>query len=221
MFSELPPSVPTALLQWGWGLHRGPCSIPNFKQVASQHSVQTDFTENSVDANENFPIGHAGCIEKTKDDYVPFDTLFMVSSIDELGRRQLTDTIRRSLIMNACEITVACTKTAAFSGRGVSRQKHVTLSKNKFNPSSHKSLQMFVLCQKTHAPRVRNPLYESIRARRPRRYHTRSTDGKSRPLVPVFVYEFTALDRVLLHKENTLTDQPINTENSGHGRTRT
>ncbi|RXF20644.1 hypothetical protein EG863_15375, partial [Enterococcus faecalis] len=82
--------------------------------------------------------------------HVEFDTLFMVASVDELGRRRLTDTIRRDLAAALAGLPVACTKTSAFA-RGARGPRGAP-------GRGHKSLQMFILCRRAHAARVRDQL---------------------------------------------------------------
>ncbi|SOF05969.1 UL3 [Suid alphaherpesvirus 1] len=126
--------------------------------------------------------------------HVEFDTLFMVASVDELGRRRLTDTIRRDLAAALAGLPVACTKTSAFARRA--RGPRGAPGRG------HKSLQMFILCRRAHAARVRDQLRSAVRARRPREPRARPTSGRARPAAPVFIHEFITPEPVRLHRDN-------------------
>nr|WBR46148.1 UL3 protein [Suid alphaherpesvirus 1] len=126
--------------------------------------------------------------------HVEFDTLFMVASVDELGRRRLTDTIRRDLAAALAGLPVACTKTSAFA-RGARGPRGAP-------GRGHKSLQMFILCRRAHAARVRDQLRSAVRARRPREPRARPTSGRARPAAPVFIHEFITPEPVRLHRDN-------------------
>nr|AAD41749.1 unknown [Cercopithecine alphaherpesvirus 9] len=134
--------------------------------------------------------GEAGNIGTQTAVNVMFDVLFMVSSINEPGRRQLTDTIRREIASGMQNIPIACTRTCSFCTiHNVTKEiKKPEAIQN----SNNKSLQMFILCQSQHAVQVRELLYKIIHSRKPRKYCKRSSDGHTYPTVPIFVREFKA-----------------------------
>ncbi|ALL26089.1 nuclear protein UL3 [Canid alphaherpesvirus 1] len=186
------PSILTVLGNWGW-------------VVKSVNDKSPEITCNL----EGDELPETSKISVNKDsnsdkNYIGFDTLFMVSSIDELGRRQLTDTIRKDLRISLAKFTIACTKTSSFSGSTTSRKKKSSNLYNRRDFRSNKSLQMFVLCKKNHAKQIRDQIQSVIQARKPRKYYTRSSDGRTHPVVPVYIYEFSAVDKVYLHKDNVI-----------------
>ncbi|AID52702.1 nuclear protein UL3 [Falconid herpesvirus 1] len=228
------PSVLTVLADWGWesgsavgGASHGPlqkdarghgwdggvgkreCSLipdrasrPLVEQAGGFRQPPPCFPEGIVSGETS-----SGMADQSGDpNYANFDTMFMVSSIDELGRRQLTDTIRRDLRHTLAKFTIACTKTSSFSSSHATRR-----GRNRALPKgqrSNKSLQMFVLCRRAHAKHIRAQIQSVIQARKPRKYYTRSVDGSTHPVVPVFVYEFAAIDPVCLHRDNVIEIEP-------------
>ncbi|AEN80122.1 UL3 [anatid alphaherpesvirus 1] len=227
------PSIITVLGDWGWECsttqrdctridQRGTlCSgwsmgAANGQQSRSKFDCQRDRgpgaevltsdvnIQNGAPAGTYDERGRCGTSpnETTCDqNYVSFDTMFMVSSIDELGRRLLTDTIRKDLRHSLAKFTIACTKTSSFSSSSNRRSKSRQTVKG---GHGNKSLQMFVLCRRVHAKYIRDQLQTVIQARKPRKYYTRSADGRTQPVVPVYVYEFAAVDPVFLHRDNVI-----------------
>ncbi|SCL76971.1 nuclear protein UL3 [Spheniscid alphaherpesvirus 1] len=219
---EQVPSVLTVLGDWGWecGFTTG-CIIPGIvpsgeKAVLSTGTGECSTTQdirsdNTAERNSGCGRNEVGgtdlCNVASDPNYASFDTMFMVSSIDELGRRQLTDTIRKDLRLTLAKFTIACTKTSSFSGSSASRRNKTRQSSGR-PTRSNKSLQMFVLCRRVHAKQIRDQLQAVIQARKPRKYYTRSADGRTQPVVPVYVYEFAAVDPVYLHRDNVIEPTP-------------
>ncbi|AUB51085.1 nuclear protein UL3 [Gallid alphaherpesvirus 2] len=204
------PSVLTVLASWGWN-----CASSSPATQCLERSTQGCLREGpsaqGCDYCEpvNVENGPPTTFVKNQDhaknqEYTHFDTLFMVSSIDELGRRQLTDTIRRDLRHSLAKFTIACTKTSSFSSSYATRKGRK--KKGPRTQPSNKSLQMFILCRRAHAKHIRAQLQAVIQARKPRKYYTRAIDGSTHPVVPVFVYEFAAIDTVSLHRDNVIVD---------------
>lgn len=115
-----------------------------------------------------------------------FDNVFMIFSFGELGRRQLTDNIRKDVCASLDRVPMACTKTSAFAGAH----------------KAQKSLQMFLFCKRRHAPQVRARLRDIIASRKSRKYFTQSEDGETHPGVPVFFHEFVAHSPVFIPRDN-------------------
>uniref|UniRef100_A0AAU0K661 UL3 protein n=1 Tax=Anatid alphaherpesvirus 2 TaxID=3080522 RepID=A0AAU0K661_9ALPH len=226
------PSVLSVLADWGWesgSTSDGvPAELPYNKRQRCLEGCEAEATRRRTATAFDSPLtfcpascapdamvvhqdgcgGSAvGTVSRTTDqqpdsEYANFDTMFMVSSIDELGRRQLTDTIRRDLRHSLAKFTIACTKTSSFSSSQATRRgRNRALQKGQ---RSNKSLQMFVLCRRAHAKHIRAQLQSVIQARKPRKYYTRSVDGSTHPVVPVYVYEFAAIDPVCLHRDNVI-----------------
>ncbi|ANF34888.1 UL3 protein [Suid alphaherpesvirus 1] len=126
--------------------------------------------------------------------HVEVDSRCLVASGVELGRRRLTDTIRRDLAAALAGLPVACTKTSAFA--------RAARAPRGAPGRGHKSLQMFILCRRAHAARVREQLRSAVRARRPREPRARPTSGRARPAAPVFIHEFITPEPVRLHRDN-------------------
>nr|WRX04018.1 nuclear protein [Suid alphaherpesvirus 1] len=218
--SALP--VLAVLREWGWAVEEvespGPCpedaDAPPESAPPPREGVRgSEDGEGDVEDGEE---GKATEKEETEDEedggdegttttttaaagprqaqHVEFDTLFMVASVDELGRRRLTDTIRRDLAAALAGLPVACTKTSAFA-RGARGPRGAP-------GRGHKSLQMFILCRRAHAARVRDQLRSAVRARRPREPRARPTSGRTRPAAPVFIHEFITPEPVRLHRDN-------------------
>ncbi|AEI00204.1 UL3 protein [Gallid alphaherpesvirus 3] len=207
--NDTAPSVLAVLSNWGWKSTPlgtvGPVPIRDETECAREDLPAHDCDHWCKTANaENGPMApspgnrdFAG-----NQEYTHFDTLFMVSSLDELGRRQLTDTIRRDLRHSLAKFTIACTKTSSFSSSHATKKVRAKMFQR--GRQSNKSLQMFILCRRAHAKHIRAQLQAVIQARKPRKYYTRAVDGTTHPVVPVFVYEFAAIDVVSLHRDNVI-----------------
>ncbi|QPI70171.1 nuclear protein UL3 [Equid herpesvirus 6] len=205
-------SALAVLGEWGWAVeatHGEPrnlfCGAPPATFAAPPGASPLLEALRAPDAGapaEGIPPEYEGS------DYVGFDTMFMVSSIDELGRRQLTDTIRKDLRVTLAKFTIACTKTSSFSSACATRRKRCQHQNCGRELRSNKSLQMFILCRRAHAKQIRDQLKSVIQARKPRKYYTRSSDGRTHPVVPVFIYEFSAVDKVYLHRDNVIQAEP-------------
>lgn len=124
--------------------------------------------------------------EHEPQDSCGFDNVFMIFSFGEVGRRLLTDNIRKDLCASLDRVPMACTKTSAFAGAH----------------KSQKSLQMFLFCKRRHAPQVRVRLRDIITSRKSRKYFTQSEDGETRSGVPVFFHEFVAHSPVFIPRDN-------------------
>lgn len=205
------PSAIAILATWGWDF----ASASSWEHVAESgaRGPSDAARADNPDARSAARESDGSRLEQPKcgaapaqydGSYAAFDTLFMVSSIDELGRRQLTDTIRKDLRVSLSKFTIACTKTSSFSGTGAPQYRGRG-GRGTGPGRGHKSLQMFVLCQRANARQVRDQLHMVIQSRKPRKYYTRSTDGRIRPAVPVFVHEFISTEPVRLHRDNVIT----------------
>ncbi|AHA93321.1 F-UL3 protein [Chelonid alphaherpesvirus 5] len=137
--------------------------------------------------------------------YRLYDTLFVVSSTDELGRRQITDTIRKELKRTLAPLNIACTKTSSFSCETRKRTRDGT---SMTGPAAHKCLQMTIFCRREQADLVRQLLSKLIESRKSRKYFTCTRDGTTKPGIPIFYSEFEAKDPVYLHEENTVRTAP-------------
>ncbi|NP_944437.2 nuclear protein UL3 [Psittacid alphaherpesvirus 1] len=131
-------------------------------------------------------ICSGGQEEHEPPDSCGFDNVFMIFSFGELGRRQLTDNIRKDLYASLDRVPMACTKTSAFAGAH----------------KAQKSLQMFLFCKRRHAPQVRARLRDIITSRKSRKYFTQAEDGETRSSVPVFFHEFVAHSPVFIPRDN-------------------
>ncbi|ASW27103.1 nuclear protein UL3 [Beluga whale alphaherpesvirus 1] len=202
------PSTLAVLRDWGWDVGAAWEASPAAREADPDPGVGVREGAFAGDAGPRADpdpgVGGGAPVLGEDPRYVNFDTLFMVSSIDELGRRQLTDTIRKDLRSTLAKFTIACTKTSSFSTNGTGGRKQPDPAHPPRGARSNKSLQMFVLCRRAHAGHIRAQLQTVIRARKPRKYYTRSSDGRTHPVVPVYVYEFSTPDPVYIHRDNVI-----------------
>ncbi|QFU14600.1 nuclear protein [Psittacid alphaherpesvirus 5] len=126
-----------------------------------------------------------------------FDNMFMIFSFGELGRRQLTDNIRKDVYTSLNNVPIVCTKTSAFSE--MKSGKHG--SDTDRSSTRAKSLQMFLFCKRKHAATVRARLRDIIGSRKSRKYFTQTIGGGTHAGVPVFFHEFTSDKPVYISKE--------------------
>ncbi|AHM96270.1 nuclear protein UL3 [Papiine alphaherpesvirus 2] len=195
------PSTLAVLASWGWAFapHDGPPE--RAAESPASPEPQTPASRPAPVRTDDRAPPDPRALDA---DHVAFDTVFMVSSVDELGRRQLTDTIRKDLRLSLVNLAIACTKTSSFSGTAGRARPRARRGPGHREPPSHKSLQMFVLCQRPNAARVRDQLRAVIASRKPRKYYTRSSDGRISPAVPVFVHEFVSNAPVYVHRDNVI-----------------